>query len=56
MKSKDESSSKSCASPTQAGLSKEVVDRVQAIRKSVEKDSRLLAKFCLVDGGVAKNC
>lgn len=55
MKSGKDSSPKTCVPPSRAGLSKEVTDRVKEIRKSVEKDSRLLSKFCLVDGGIAKN-
>ena len=43
-----------CKSARDQRAMKEAAERIQQIRKEVERDSRLLAKYCLVDGGVQK--
>jgi transcription initiation factor TFIIIB Brf1 subunit/transcription initiation factor TFIIB len=43
-----------CKSEREQRTLKETQTRIQEIRKEVQKDSRLLSRYCLVDGGVLK--
>lgn len=43
-----------CKSERDQKAFKETQSRIQEIRRAVEKDSRLLSKYYLVDGGVLK--